>query len=144
MLPVSSIIIIVKALSSPFNINFRNCCGVSASSDYKRIRLRNKSQRGVFTKKGYLAGELLCSLVSAGFQTLQMDGIPPRLKHSEETRYPVKNKSGTFLYICIKALLSTKVWFWFLWCVRLLYVSQGEVNQMSLAEMQTIWYLAKN
>lgn len=54
MLPVSSIIIIVKALSSPFNINFRNCCGVSASSDNKRIRLRNKSQRGVLQRKDTL------------------------------------------------------------------------------------------
>ncbi len=32
--------------------------------------------------KGYLAGKLLCSLVSQDFQTLQMEGIPPQLKHS--------------------------------------------------------------
>lgn len=32
--------------------------------------------------KGYLAGQLLCSLVSPDFQTLQMEGIPPQLERS--------------------------------------------------------------
>ena len=79
--PVLGIPIVVKANLSSFNIKFKNCYSLSARHSYKSIRLRNKSQRG-FTMKGYLAGELLCSLVSQDFQTSQMDGIPPQLEHS--------------------------------------------------------------
>ena len=81
MFPVLGIIIIVKANLSSFNLKFKNCYSLSASQNYKSIRLRTKSQRG-FTMKGYLAGQLLCSLVSQDFQTLQMEGIPPQLDHS--------------------------------------------------------------
>ena len=68
MFPVLGIAIIDKANLSSFNIKFKNCYSLSASHNYKSIRLRNKSQRG-FTVKGYLAGELLRSLVSQDFHT---------------------------------------------------------------------------
>lgn len=81
MFSVLGIRIIVKANLSPFSINFKNCYSLSARQNYKSIRLRNTSQRGL-TMKGYFAGQLLCSLVSLDFQTLQMEGILPQLKHT--------------------------------------------------------------
>ena len=82
MFPVLNVTIIVKANLSSLNIKYENRYSLSASQDYNCIRLRTKPQMG-FTMKGYLAGQLLCSLVSQDLQTLQMEGIPSQLQHSQ-------------------------------------------------------------
>lgn len=122
MFPALGIIIILKANLSSFNIKFKNCYSLSARQHYKSIRLRNKPQRG-FTMKGYLAGELLCSLVSQDFQTLQMEGMPPQLKHSWGRATDWRMNQGHF-FIYMQVLHATNVWFWFFWCMCLFYVSQ--------------------
>lgn len=93
--------------------------------------------------KGYLAVELLRSLVSPDFQTLQMDGIPPRLKHSKGYATRQRKNQGHFITYVSKYCTRQKSGF-DSFDVCLFYVSQGEVHQMSLAKMQTVWYLAKH
>lgn len=92
MFPVLDILITVKANLNSFNITFKNCWSLCAGHNYKSIRLRNKSQRD-FTREGYIAGELLGSLVSQDFQIIQ---IPPQLKHSWGHTTPQKSVFYSF------------------------------------------------
>lgn len=70
--------IIVKANLSSFNIKFNNYYSLSASTKYRSITWNHRGSR----RKGYLAGELLCSLVSQAFKTTQMKVIPLQCKLS--------------------------------------------------------------
>ena len=103
MCPVLNITIIVKANLSSLKIKFENRYSLSASQDYNCIRLRTKPQMG-FTMKGYLAGQLLCSLVSQDFQTLQMEDIPPQLQHS----IPRHRSLGLILLMCVSVLCTAE------------------------------------
>lgn len=139
MCPVLNVTIIVKANLCSLNIKFENRYSLSASQDYNRIRLRTKPQMG-FTMKGYLTGQLLCSLVSQDFQTLQMEGIPPQLQHSQGLTAHWRMDPGNFSAYALEFSTPQKSGLDSL-NVRVCCMYRGkEVNQMSLAKILSIWY----
>lgn len=130
MFLVFGIVIKVKSNLSPFNIIFQSCYSSSARQDNKSIRLRNKSQRG-FRVKRYLAGQLLCSLVSQDFSNSTNGRHTSTTQALSGPHCSMKEGPGTFLYIYIyQVYCSKKVWFQFCVCVCFM-LQQNEVSLMS-------------